>query len=155
MTSSPHSAAVSGLEAASSFVRPPLLVELTSFTPSFFSDDLGLTPPPSSFAALLFQSILLIIAMLVLLYILLKYRKASSSSNKTSRPLNFWQWQAYGTYIEFLAAFLVVLCSSYIVLGGYSWYVDTLGFIGQSVCFLSPDAFRSSLFALAFYSPRP
>ena len=38
----------------------------------------------------------------------------------------------YGQYIEFLAAFIVILCTSYIVLGGYSWFVDTLGFVGKS-----------------------
>ncbi|KAL7415727.1 hypothetical protein BDY24DRAFT_382022 [Mrakia frigida] len=80
--------------------------------------------------ALLMQSILLILAMLVLLFILLKYRKPASSSAKQSRrPLNFWMWPVYGQYIEFLAAFIVVLCTSYIILGGYSWYIDTLGFI--------------------------
>lgn len=36
----------------------------------------------------------------------------------------------YGQYIEFLAALIVILCVLYLVLGGFDWFIDTLGFIG-------------------------
>lgn len=40
---------------------------------------------------------------------------------------------SYGTYIEFLAGLIVILCVSYLVLGGFGWFVDTLG--TSAVCF--------------------
>jgi len=38
----------------------------------------------------------------------------------------------YGEYIEFLAGLIVVLCVLYLVLGGFDWFIDTLGFICAS-----------------------
>lgn len=42
--------------------------------------------------------------------------------------------ESYGQYIEFLAGLIVFLCIPYLILGGYDWFVDALGFIGSSTC---------------------
>ncbi|OCF40946.1 hypothetical protein I317_05224 [Kwoniella heveanensis CBS 569] len=49
------------------------------------------------------------------------------------RPLDFWQWEGYGTYLEFLAGLIVVLGILQIILGRWMWYIDALGFIALTI----------------------
>ena len=37
------------------------------------------------------------------------------------RPYDFWQWEGYGTYLEFLAGYIIVLGLLQVVLGRWMW----------------------------------
>lgn len=93
----------------------------------------------ANITALLVQSILLIISQLVLLYICLYYAphkgaravgsgddngdevETALSSPGYSRPLGFWQWPTLGSYLEFLAALILLLTILQMALGRFSW----------------------------------
>ncbi|WWC91207.1 uncharacterized protein L201_006149 [Kwoniella dendrophila CBS 6074] len=49
------------------------------------------------------------------------------------RPFEFWQWEGYGSYLEFLAALILTLGVLQIILGRWMWYIDALGFIALSI----------------------
>ncbi|WWD21307.1 hypothetical protein CI109_105791 [Kwoniella shandongensis] len=49
------------------------------------------------------------------------------------RPFDFWQWEGYGSYLEFLAGLIVVLGVLQIILGRWMWYIDALGFIALTI----------------------
>lgn len=44
------------------------------------------------------------------------------------RPWQFWQWEGYGTYLEFLAGLILVLGFLQMIFGRWMWYIDVLGF---------------------------
>ncbi|ORX39143.1 hypothetical protein BD324DRAFT_618636 [Kockovaella imperatae] len=54
---------------------------------------------------------------------------AKSLTVGTKRPFDFWQWESLGSYLEFLAALIVVLGIAQIIFGRWMWYIDALGFI--------------------------
>jgi len=37
------------------------------------------------------------------------------------RPFDFWQWEGYGSYLEFLAGLIVVLGLLQVILGRWTW----------------------------------
>ncbi len=37
------------------------------------------------------------------------------------RPFGFWQWEGYGSYLEFLAGLIVVLGVLQVILGRFLW----------------------------------
>ncbi|KAK9893900.1 hypothetical protein P389DRAFT_147427 [Cystobasidium minutum MCA 4210] len=92
--------------------------------------------------ALLVQSVLMIAFQLALLYVCIKYRQTLlpthernksldivGSENSWSRPYNFWQWESYGTYIEFIGALIFVNTILYIGLAWTGFYVDLIGIV--------------------------
>ena len=81
---------------------------------------------------------LLIISQLALLQICLLYAVPKSVAGEESevggdaveqqdaprrRPLDFWQWKGLGTYLEFLAALILVLSVLQLILGRFRWYI--------------------------------
>ncbi|RXK37855.1 hypothetical protein M231_04853 [Tremella mesenterica] len=42
---------------------------------------------------------------------------------KGTRPFGFWQWEGYGTYLEFLAGMIVVLGLAELIFGRWMWCV--------------------------------
>jgi len=42
-------------------------------------------------------------------------------SGGMKRPFNFWQWEGYGRYLEFLAGYIVVLGVLQVILGRWMW----------------------------------
>ncbi|KAK1922591.1 PQ loop repeat-domain-containing protein [Papiliotrema laurentii] len=52
---------------------------------------------------------------------------------RSKRPFDFWQWEGYGTYLEFLAGYIVVLGVLQVIFGRWSWYIDALGFIALTI----------------------
>jgi hypothetical protein len=46
---------------------------------------------------------------------------------RSKRPFDFWQWEGYGTYLEFLAGYIVVLGVLQVIFGRWSWYVRREG----------------------------
>ncbi|KAN0064235.1 hypothetical protein ACQY0O_003402 [Thecaphora frezii] len=46
-----------------------------------------------------------------------------------TRPLNFWQWEDYGSYLLFLGMLVALLAVLQVALGWIKAYVTTLGFI--------------------------
>jgi len=81
--------------------------------------------------ALLIQSLLMILAQLALLYICIRYRPTSSPEalGMSTRPLSFWQWSTYTQYIEFLAAYIIVMTILILIFGRWDLYVNALGFL--------------------------
>jgi hypothetical protein len=93
-------------------------------------------------SALLVQSLLLIVSQLALLQICLRYAPASpppvgeeselgvnlttqdQDQPTRTRPFNFWQWRGLGSYLESLAALIVVLSVLQVILGRFMWYID-------------------------------
>lgn len=79
------------------------------------------------------QSLLLIISQLVLLWICIYYavptdpaEEADALLNRSKgllskRPFDFWRWNRFGTYIEFLAGLIVVLSLLQVALGRFTW----------------------------------
>nr|ODN89804.1 hypothetical protein L204_06075 [Cryptococcus depauperatus CBS 7855] len=49
------------------------------------------------------------------------------------RPWDFWMWEGYGAYLEFLAGMIIVLGVAQISFGRWSWYVDALGFVALTI----------------------
>ncbi|WWC73092.1 uncharacterized protein I206_107057 [Kwoniella pini CBS 10737] len=49
------------------------------------------------------------------------------------RPFEFWQWEGYGNYLEFLAGLILFLGILQIILGKWNWYIDSLGFIALTI----------------------
>ncbi|WRT69075.1 uncharacterized protein IL334_006058 [Kwoniella shivajii] len=49
------------------------------------------------------------------------------------RPFEFWQWDGYGSYLEFLAGLIVTLGILQIILGRWMWYIDALGFVALTI----------------------
>ncbi|WVQ85022.1 hypothetical protein IAT38_007186 [Cryptococcus sp. DSM 104549] len=49
------------------------------------------------------------------------------------RPFSFWQWEGYGSYLEFLAGLIVVLGVMQVILGRWMWYIDALGFVALTI----------------------
>jgi len=97
--------------------------------------------------ALLIQSILMIISQFALLYICLKYSPTEDDLEARAmltqpeeqspiklvahkRPLNFWQWPNYGSYLDFTAGYIVALGLIYLVLHGSTVFLSTLGLLG-------------------------
>lgn len=80
--------------------------------------------------ALLIQSILMILAQLVLLYICIRFRPTASPEalGMSTRPLSFWQWPHYVQYIEFLAAYIIVMTILILIFGRWDVFVSALGF---------------------------
>jgi len=78
--------------------------------------------------ALLVQSILMTLAQLALLYICIRYRPSAEALGMSTRPLGFWQWPTYAQYIEFLAAYIIVMTILILIFGRSSLYVNALGF---------------------------
>jgi len=80
--------------------------------------------------ALLIQSILMIIAQLALLYICIRYRPSGSpeSLGMSTRPMSFWQWPTYSQYIEFLAAYIIVMTILILIFGRMTLFINALGF---------------------------
>ncbi|KZP01423.1 hypothetical protein CALVIDRAFT_532188 [Calocera viscosa TUFC12733] len=80
--------------------------------------------------ALLVQSLLMILAQLGLLYICIRFRPLTSPEalGESARPLKFWQWKSYWTYLEFLAGYIVLLTFAVLILGRFAWFVATLGY---------------------------
>jgi hypothetical protein len=37
------------------------------------------------------------------------------------RPFDFWQWEGYGSYLEFLAGYIVLLSVLQVILGRWMW----------------------------------
>ncbi|OCF56459.1 hypothetical protein L486_06403 [Kwoniella mangroviensis CBS 10435] len=56
-----------------------------------------------------------------------------SGSAKSKRPFEFWQWEGYGSYLEFLAALILALGVLQIILGRWMWYIDALGFVALTI----------------------
>ncbi|EPQ27756.1 uncharacterized protein PFL1_04893 [Pseudozyma flocculosa PF-1] len=54
-------------------------------------------------------------------------RKRSAAGR--GRPLNFWQWEDYGSYLLFLSLLTILLAILQVALGWMKGYVATLGFI--------------------------
>ena len=48
-------------------------------------------------------------------------RPLRRSSRWNKRPFDFWQWEGYGTYLEFLAGLIVLLGIVQIILGRWMW----------------------------------
>ncbi|KAK4696008.1 hypothetical protein P7C70_g8449, partial [Phenoliferia sp. Uapishka_3] len=91
------------------------------------------------------------LAYLALLYVCLVYRDTSSSGSfdprseqesealtgstsvknfpKTQRLGNLWAWRGFGSYVEFVALFILLQCSLYLVLHSFDWYITGLGFV--------------------------
>ncbi|KAL1407633.1 hypothetical protein Q8F55_007066 [Vanrija albida] len=110
---------------------------------------------------LLVQALLLIISQLALLWICLYYSPSRKSkavepdeeaegeeTDRTAflpeetapdaapawrRPFNFWQWESFGSYIEFVAGLIVVLSVLQFALGRFRWYIDTLGYLALTI----------------------
>jgi len=51
----------------------------------------------------------------------------------SKRPFDFWQWEGYGAYLEFLAGLIVVLGLLQMVFGRWMWYIDALGFLALTI----------------------
>ncbi|ORY92484.1 hypothetical protein BCR35DRAFT_297914 [Leucosporidium creatinivorum] len=103
--------------------------------------------------ALLVQSVLMILGQFALLYVCLLYRTKgpdgidprslqeteglttsggggySKEPTKSSRPGNLWQWDSFGTYIEFVAMLVALHCGMFLLLHGFETYVTILGFL--------------------------
>ncbi|THV02833.1 hypothetical protein K435DRAFT_716488 [Dendrothele bispora CBS 962.96] len=81
--------------------------------------------------ALLVQSILMILAQLALLYICILYRPRTSPEalGVSARPLNFWQWNNYVQYVEFLAGLILCQAILFLIFGRSQTFVDILGFL--------------------------
>lgn len=58
---------------------------------------------------------------------------ASGLKLGSGRPFDFWQWEGYGTYLEFLAGMIVILGLLQLALGRWMWYIDALGFVALSI----------------------
>ncbi|WVQ63896.1 uncharacterized protein L199_002052 [Kwoniella botswanensis] len=56
-----------------------------------------------------------------------------SGSGKSKRPFEFWQWEGYGSYLEFLAALILALGVLQVILGRWMWYIDALGFVALTI----------------------
>ncbi|TYJ56436.1 hypothetical protein B9479_002839 [Cryptococcus floricola] len=50
-----------------------------------------------------------------------------------NRPFGFWQWEGFGSYLEFLAGMIVVLGILQVILGRWMWYIDTIGLIALTI----------------------
>lgn len=46
----------------------------------------------------------------------------------STRPGRLWQWQHFGSYVEFIALLIVFECSLFLLLHSFRWYVVALGF---------------------------
>ncbi|WVW79363.1 hypothetical protein I302_101331 [Kwoniella bestiolae CBS 10118] len=57
----------------------------------------------------------------------------TSGSGRRKRPFDFWQWEGYGSYLEFLAGLILVLGVLQIILGRWMWYIDALGFVALTI----------------------
>ncbi|KAG7571323.1 hypothetical protein FFLO_00675 [Filobasidium floriforme] len=92
--------------------------------------------------SLIVQSILLITSQLFLLSLCIHNRPTRSSQERIDneqqsfasrmlkqRPFNFWQWDRLGSYLEFLAGFIVVMVIIHFALGWSSSVVESLGLI--------------------------
>ncbi|GAA99650.1 uncharacterized protein L969DRAFT_47740 [Mixia osmundae IAM 14324] len=93
--------------------------------------------------ALLIQSVLMTLAQLALLYVCLRFKHDDphaplsetsltlkvARSTMLNRPLQFWQWPAYGAYIEFIAAYIIFLAVLFLALGRFETFVAILGFV--------------------------
>ncbi|ORY33113.1 PQ loop repeat-domain-containing protein [Naematelia encephala] len=90
---------------------------------------------------LLIQSLLLILAHLFLLSLCLHYAPSPNESHvqvgsrhkSWYRPYGLWQWEGYGSYLEFLAGLILFLAVLQVILGRWLWYIDSLGFIALTI----------------------
>lgn len=48
-------------------------------------------------------------------------QESRKTSNGRRRPFDFWQWEGYGSYLEFLAGFIVVLGVLQVIFGRWMW----------------------------------
>ncbi|GAA5870662.1 hypothetical protein JCM3774_001719 [Rhodotorula dairenensis] len=78
---------------------------------------------------LLVQSILMIVTQYGLLYVCVLYRPADWHATVRPRPGNFWQWAAFGTYLEATAFLIVGHAVLFLVLHKVDFYVQVLGFV--------------------------
>lgn len=46
-----------------------------------------------------------------------------AAPHRARRPLNFWQWERLGSYLEFLAGLIVVLGILHAIIGRFRWCV--------------------------------
>ena len=91
--------------------------------------------PPS---ALIVQSILLIASQLLLLSLFIHHKPPMPPTQESEepgtslarkllqkRPYNFWKWDRLGTYLEFLAGFIVIMMIIHFALGWSQTVVET------------------------------
>lgn len=77
-----------------------------------------------SCTALLYQSILLILSQLALLSLCLHFKPAETTlAPKGIR--SFWRWRSLGSYLEFLAAMILVLLVLQLIVGRWAWYYES------------------------------
>ncbi|KAI7854749.1 PQ loop repeat-domain-containing protein, partial [Circinella umbellata] len=95
---------------------------------------------------LLAQSVAMILSQLVLLEIVVRFRHDPSpltlyndglTGHERSRPRRFlssiWSWGHYLDYVNFLLGFTTFIAVLYLLLGGYSTFVETLGFLSLGI----------------------
>lgn len=78
---------------------------------------------------LLVQSILMIVTQYGLLYVCVLYRPANWRATLPPRPGNFWQWAAFGTFLEATAILIVGHAVLFLILHKVDLYVQILGFV--------------------------
>jgi hypothetical protein len=48
---------------------------------------------------------------------------------KSTRPGGLWQWNNFGSYLEFTALLIAFHCATFLMLHTLAWYIVLLGFI--------------------------
>ncbi|BGP55219.1 hypothetical protein JCM8202_003776 [Rhodotorula sphaerocarpa] len=78
---------------------------------------------------LLVQSVLMVIFQYGLLYVCVLYRPENWRDSLQSRPLDFWQWARFGTFLEATAILVVAHAVLFFLLHNVDAYVQLLGFL--------------------------
>lgn len=78
---------------------------------------------------LLVQSVLMVIFQYGLLYVCVLYRPENWRDSLRPRPLDFWQWARFGTFLEATAILVVAHAVLFFLLHKVDAYVQLLGFL--------------------------
>ncbi|KAI8139378.1 hypothetical protein BJV82DRAFT_627040 [Fennellomyces sp. T-0311] len=81
---------------------------------------------------LLIQSIVMILAQLVLLEIVVRYRPMTKNEYPQSRWQQFWAWDYYLDYVNFLLGFTTVIAVLFQILDN-AWFIETLGVVSLGI----------------------